>query len=424
MKPRLLFLSQCLPYPPHTGVTNRTYHILKGLAASFDIALLAFTRKNHQATAHETSAACDALASLGVRVHRPFHIRSERSAAARLGVHALALVSGRAHTYFDYNDRDFLRTLREVIHDHRPELVHMDSLDLHRWIPSLGDLPIACTHHSIESHLLRQLAGRQPFALLRAYLNRQAEAIEVVEKSICPRLALNVMMSELDAAHLQRIAPASRTLVVPNGVDVTTMAPRQRGGVASGRVTFLGPCYVRANRDGIEFFLREVWHLVRRVRPDATFQIIGKIADDQRKVFESSPGVSCAGLVADLGSLLAEAECCVVPLRIGGGTRLKVLDAWAMARPVISTSIGCEGLRTEDGGNILIRDTPAGLSAAITRVLADPEFAATIGAAGRRTVETFYSWDGIGSSLSRAYLRLVSRLTSPNAETGGGLLTT
>lgn len=403
MKPKLLFLSQCLPYPPNSGVTNRTFHILRGLAASFDITLLAFSRKNHQGSSGEALAACEALRHLGLRVFPPFRIASEHSRTAGLAAHFLSLVSGKPYTYFDYGDRNFCRAIQQVLSTDRPSLLHVDSLDLHRWLPMVEGLPIACTHHSIESDLLRGRARFDRSPLVRAYMTRQAEAIERTERQICPRLSLNVMMSDVDAARLREVAPSVRTFVAPNGVDVAKMRPLKDRPVVKGRIAFLGPSYMLPNRDGVEHFLQDMWHIVRAARPDATFQIIGKVAADHRTTFESYPGVSCSGFVDDIRPHLAEAECFVVPLRIGGGTRLKILDAWAMGRPVVSTSVGCEGLMTEDGGNILIRDKPDDFARAVLEVLGDAERAGRLGAGGRQTAEARYSWDAIGASLARAY---------------------
>jgi len=403
MRPRLLFLSQCLPYPPHSGVTNRTYHILRALAASFDVTLLAFSRTNHQPGAEDVRRACSALESLGVRVAGTFRIRSEQAFPSRLLVHLRSLASGRAYTFFDYDNRAFPSVLRRVLREQRPEIVHVDSLDLHRWLPLLGDLPVACTHHSIESDLLRLRAQHAGSGLTKMYMRRQADAILSLEKEVCPRLRLNVMMSELDAERLTVIAPSAPTFVAPNGVDVGFFEPRPGAPVRPGRVLFLGPSYMLPNYDGVQFFLKEVWGAIRADQPEATFQIVGKVKPTHRATFESYPGVSCAGFVDDVRPYLAEAACCVVPLRIGGGTRLKILDTWAMGRPVVSTSVGCEGLAGRDGVNILIRDEPRVFAKAVLQVLADEDLQHALGSAGRRTAESQYSWDSIGSSLTKAY---------------------
>ncbi len=314
---------------------------------------------------------------------------------AKLAVHALSALTDRPYTHFEYSDRDFLLSLQRELATDAPDLIHMDSLDLHRWRPALGAFPVACTHHSIESDLLRRRAQQEPNALLRAYLLRQTAAMEKAADAMCPTFVTNVMMSDADAERLRWLAPTAKTCVAPNGVDVDTMKPLPTQDSVKGRVAFLGPSYMRPNYDGIDYFLREVWPLVRQARPDVTFQIIGKVLGAHRRKFEASPGVACAGFVPDLRSALAQASCLVVPLRIGGGTRLKILDAWAMARPVVSTSIGCEGLDAREGVNILIRDGAAALADGLLQVLGDEVIAGRISIGGRYTAEQRYSWESI-----------------------------
>jgi len=403
MRPRLLFLSQCLPYPPHSGVTNRTYHILKELSRAFDVTVLAFSRHNHQGSAEAVQNACSRLEGLGLRVAGTFGIRSERSLAEKLLVHIGSLVTGRAYTFFDYGDGRFGGVLHSVLRDHRPDLVHVDSLDLHRWLPLLGDLPVACTHHNIESDLLRQRAQHGATWYLKPYVRRQADIILAVEKEVCPKLGLNVMMSQVDADRLRQFAPAAVTHVTPNGVDIGFFRPMPDVPVRQGLVTFLGPSYMLPNYDGVNFFLKEIWGPIRRAMPEATFQIIGKVKPDHRMAFEACRGVTCTGYVEDIRPFLAEAACCVVPLRIGGGTRLKILDTWAMGRPIVTTTVGCEGLDARDAANCLIRDDASAFGEAVLRVLGSDDLQRTLGAEGRATAEATYSWDAIGSSLIGAY---------------------
>ena len=189
---------------------------------------------------------------------------------------------------------------------------------------------------------------------------------------------------------------------MPNGTDVEYFQPRQLAPIP-GRVAFVGPTYSFPNRDAVEFLLEEIWTLVRRDVPGATLQLIGRNAGGDRARYAAVPGVQPLGHVADIRPPLAHAACCVVPIRIGGGTRLKILDAWAMGKAVVSTSIGCEGLDAIDGANILIRDTPAEFAAAVAAVLNDDRLRERLERNARRTAVETYSWDVIGRRLRAAY---------------------
>jgi glycosyltransferase involved in cell wall biosynthesis len=381
---------------------------LRELQKEFDVTLVAFSRRNHQRTAEARRQAREALAAELSAVAEPVPIASESSRFRQVLNHSRTLVSAEPYTYFEYADRRYAERLRGSMAGGEFALAHVDSLDLYRWLDSLPKVPVACTHHNIESDLLRLRAERQSNPALAAYIRLQARLMEAVERRVAPRLDLNVMMSAIDEARLQRLAPGARTSVAPNGVDTEFFQPRPDVTAVPGRIVFLGPSYMFANRDGVDFFLRDIWPQVRARRPDATLRTIGGNPPADKARFESSPGVTCLGYVPDVRPPLAEASCSIVPLRVGGGTRLKILDAWAMGKAIVSTSIGCEGLDVVDGENILIRDDPASFAEAVLTVLSDRALRERLEAGGRESAVRTYSWPIIGDHLRRCYFELLA----------------
>jgi len=408
MRDSLLVLSQCLPYPPHSGVANRTFNVLLQLQRAFDVHLVAFSRKNHQADAVARETARAALAGHLSRVYEPVPLAGEGSRLQRAGNHLQSLATGRPYTLYEYGSQRFAEILRNAIAAAEPALVHVDSLDLYGWLPALPAQPFAVTHHSVESDLLRSRAQRIGSLPLRSYLRHQAKLVETVERQLCPQLPLNVMMSDNDAEKLRALAPGSRTVTAPNGVDTDYFAPRP-GSAQAGRVVFLGPTYMYPNRDAVDWFADGIWGAVRSSVPDARLDLVGKNAPAERARYEQVEGVRCHGYVPDVRPYLAEASCSVVPIRVGGGTRLKILDAWAMGTPVVSTSTGCEGLATADGENILIRDDPREFAAAVVAVLTDSRLRLRLSLGGRATAERSYNWRVIGDTLIAAYQDLIAR---------------
>jgi polysaccharide biosynthesis protein PslH len=405
---RLVFLSQCLPFPPHSGVTNRTYNILRQLQSEFDVTLLAFSRRNHQANKPARESARVVLTGELSDVREPATIASEASNFGAVLCHFKSLVTNRPYTYFDYGSPLFGRQLRDEMKKRRPDLVHMDSLDLHRWLDDIPrGCPVVCAHHNIESELLRLRAARIKPKALSLYMDLQADRIERLEKRLCPGFALNAMVSDLDGERLRQLAPGSRTLTVANGVDIEFFEPPRTDTAVPGRVAFLGPTYMFPNRDGIQFFLAQAWPQVRRSVPEATLHLIGKGSDLDRDRFEAHPGVVCRGYVTDIRPHMMEASCAIVPLRVGGGTRLKILDAWAMGRAIVSTTIGAEGLSIRDGENILIRDHPEEFAQAVVRVLRDRDLRLALERNARTTAVEVYAWDRIGTVMRSGYHALL-----------------
>jgi glycosyltransferase involved in cell wall biosynthesis len=407
MRKRILFLSQSLPFPPHSGVTTRTYNILRQLQREFDVALVAFSRRNHQPDSASRASAAANLRRVVSDVREPAVIGSEWSMALKLRNHLSSLLTGKPYIFYEYSHEGFGRALRGELSLAQPHLVHLDSMDLYRWLPSLPAVPIACTHHNVESELLRQRADRIPRRATRAYVRHQANLVERIERRLCSGFAVNLMTSQADAVRLRVLAPGARTSVVPNGVDTDYFRPTSPRELVPGRVAFLGPTYMFPNRDGVEFFLADIWPLITSRHPESTFHLIGKNSVDEKLRYEGHPGVHCEGYVPDIRPSFAEAECSVVPLRVGGGTRLKILDAWSMGRAIVSTSIGCEGLETRDGHNILIRDDAKGFADAVVQILSDPELRNRLGREGRATVEKHYAWPIVGRHLSSIYMQLI-----------------
>lgn len=403
MRRRILFLSQCLPYPPHSGVTNRTFHILQELEREYDVTLIAFSRRHHQPTDADRLRAIAALRAEVTEVLEPVPIESERSFLRRLRVHASSVLTRKPYIFFDYGNNRFGDEIADVVRREVPDLVHIDSLDLYRWLDVIPPAPIACTHHNVESDLLRGRGQHLRPRIAGAYVTHQGEMVEKIERRLCSRFELNITTSEVDAVRLRALSPGARTSVVPNGVDVDFFQPSDGQTAVKGRVVFLGPTYMFPNRDAIRFFLDEMWPVVKAARSDASLTVIGKNGQGDKTAFDSYPGVNCLGYVPDVRPHFAEAECSIVPLRVGGGTRLKILDAWAMGKAIVSTSIGCEGLDTVDGENIIIRDDPRDFAQAVIDVLSDARLRNRLSENGRRTAEQIYAWRVIGKKLNGLY---------------------
>lgn len=414
-RPRLLCLAQCLPYPPHSGVANRTFNILRQLQIEYDVDLVAFSRLCHQPDHAARDAARDALRSVVAFVAEPTPVPSEHSTPRKIWDHLRSLVSGRAYTFYEYSSRAFAARLRAVLRTRTPDLVHLDSLDCHRWLSELPQVPMALTHHNIESELLRLQARYRGQTALGHYLQLQAARLERLERELCARLALNVVMSEVDAQRLRALAPGAATIVVPNGTDTDYFQPNGAKSIA-GQVVFVGGTYSYPNRDAVEFLLREIWPKIRRADRSALLRLIGRGTQADLTRYNAEPGVTALGYVPDVRPAVSAARCCVVPIRIGGGTRLKILDAWAMGKAVVSTSIGCEGLDTADGANILIRDTPEAIADAVLHVLHDASLRSRLEQNARRTAIETYSWHRMGARIRSAYDALLARSAAPHSE--------
>lgn len=400
---RLLFLAQTLPYPPDGGVQIRTFNILRLLARRFDVTALCFYRRaSHPTDEHVRRS----LAGLREYVDvEAFPIPQEYSPVRLLRDHAVSSAIGRVYTVRGYRSRRYEQRVRQLLKDGSFDLVHMDSLDLSGYLPLVSHLPTVCTHHNVESALLRRRAEQESSTLRRAYLRYQARLMRREEARWARRVDLNAMVSPDDAELLRAIAPGARTLVVPNGVDTELFQSSPDG---DDGIVFVGGYTWFPNRDALGYFADEILPLIReKSGPSVPIRWIGRAPPEVREEYGTRHGIELTGYVDSIQPLVARAACYVVPLRVGGGTRLKILDAWAMGKTVVSTSVGCEGLDARDGVNILIRDDPAGFADAVHRVLREPTVRERLGKAARQTAERTYDWDVIGQTMIPAYEALL-----------------
>lgn len=400
-RPRLLFLCHTLPYPPDGGGWIRSYHLLEGLCQAFSVRALCFERTG--APDHDVDAAVAALGKLCPI--EAFPVPQEERLTRRVRDHLSSLLGHRVFTVYKHRSRPFRERLVELLDRENFDLVHVDSLDLSTYLPFFDDIPVACGHHNVESRLLWRRAEAEDSQIVRTYLRYQARLQEQEERRWCDRVELNVTVSQEDRRFLENLAPEARVRVVPNGVDTDYFTP---GGRSREEIVFVGPASWFPNRDGMDYFFQEILPRLKQRTGDVSVTWVGSAHEETRKRLEAEYGTRMPGYVEDIRPHVRRAACFIVPLRVGGGSRLKILDAWAMGKAVVSTRRGCEGLRAEDGKNILIRDDPAEFAEAVHRVLSDADLRESLGREGRRTAEKYYSWTSIQDDLNTLYRKLLA----------------
>jgi len=402
-RPKLLLLSHRLPFPPHNGAAIRTYNLMQQLAMDFDVTALCFDRRDPALEALPLQERLDALAPFAKC--QAFPIPELYSTARLAWDHLRSMVDGRPYVYHVHQSAPFEAALRKELAATRFDMVHIDSLDLMRFVPMVQHLPIACTHHNAESTLLLRRAAREK-GLRSWYVRHQAGLLSRAEAQLLGRFDVNVTVSEVDSGVLRQLAPSARFAVIPNGVDADFFRPAANG--KRDGCVFVGGTTWFPNRDGLEWFTGHVLPRMRAAGMDDPVKWVGRITDSERIEF-SKPGLSFTGYVDDIRPHVLAAACFIAPLRVGGGTRLKILDAWAMGAPVVATRAASEGLDAVHGENMLIADDADDFVRATAQVLQDRELATRIGAGGRAAVEKTYSWEVVGARLRGLYHDVLSR---------------
>lgn len=402
---KVIFLSQIVPYPPHGGVLQRGFNIVREIARRHELRLLAFVHRDILKTPEEVDESRRALRAFCQSVEY-FQLWPKRSRIDK----ALAIGAGLAlpepFSVIAHRSSAFARRVHELVDEQGVDVVHYDTIALARFMDSAPGIPSVLTHHNIESQLMARRAAVERWPA-KSYLSMQTRKLAAYEKAMSPRFDINVMMSELDAEALRGIAPGVQTAVVPNGVDVSYFSPTSD--TEEVAMIYTGGMNMFANRDAVMHFVDRIWPVIRAARPDARFDIVGQ--DPPAELLQRAqqdPGLRIHGYVDDIRPLVSKAAVYVVPIRVGGGTRLKVLDALAQGKAIVSTSVGCEGIQVTNGADILIEDEPDAFGRRVVALLNDPPRRRELGARARRLAESRYDWGPIGESLTQVYERAIT----------------
>jgi sugar transferase (PEP-CTERM/EpsH1 system associated) len=268
-----------------------------------------------------------------------------------------------------------------------------------------GKVPTVLFTHNVEHVIWRRLAEVEPSALRRSLLEVEWRKMRRFEARSCRRAALTLAVSTADQASLEALAPGIRVAAIPTGVDTDYFLP---SGTAESdpSLVFVGSMDWHPNEDAVLHLLESILPRVRREVPGTRLTIVGRKPSARLRAACAAAGVQVTGTVDDVRPFVRDAAVCVVPLRIGGGTRLKIFEALAMGKAVVSTAIGAEGLPLVPGEHYLCADDPADFSASVVSLVRDPEHRRRLGASGRRLVEEHYGWsraaDVFADSCSRA----------------------
>jgi sugar transferase (PEP-CTERM/EpsH1 system associated) len=397
----VLFLSQIVPYPPHGGVLQRGYNLVRELGRDARVHLLAYVHPD----VLPTEAACrESQVALGkfCEAVEYFPLWPKASPVHRIAALAVGAISPRPFSVLAHRSAAFRRRVRELVETKKFDVIHVDTIALAQFLDRRWSIPTVLTHHNIESQLMERRAGAERGLFARLYLRRETKKLVAYEAKLSGMFDVNVFVAQTDEQTLVGRVPGLRTAIVPNGVDIEYFTPNQ--GKDWPALIYAGGMNMFANRDAVMFFLSEIWPLIRNQVPDVRFFVVGQ--DPPKELLELAARdtqVIVTGYVNDIRPLVWDATVYVVPLRVGGGTRLKVLDAMAMGKAMVSTSIGCEGLEVRPDEHLLVADSPEEFAKKVVGLMQDPNRRLTLGRAAREMVERRYSWRTIGGQLLDAY---------------------
>ena len=383
----LLLLTPQPPLPAHQGTAIRNWGILRHVAPHHAVTLLSFAPAGYSTPPPELAAACHSIRLVPAPV---------RGLATRLRTAA----GGRPDLAERLWSMAFDQALREVLAETHFDLAQVEGLELGRYISTLralqSGLPVIYDAHNAEV-TIQQRAWRSDRLIPRrwlaaAYSRLQMRPLARFEAAVCRQDSAVTCVSVIDAQALTRLVPGLQPTVVPNGIELSEYPLPETRPAGDAVLTFTGKMDYRPNVDAAQWFASEILPRVQAHRPDARFEIVGQ---QPPSTLARYTGVTLAGAVPDIRPHIARAAVYVAPLRMGGGTRFKLLEAMALGRPVVSTTIGAEGFAVRSGQELLIADATDEFARAVLQLLDAPSEARAVGLAGRAFVEAGYDWAAI-----------------------------
>jgi sugar transferase (PEP-CTERM/EpsH1 system associated) len=391
----ILFVTAALPYPPTDGTRIRLFSLIKNLAKRHDISLVSFV------TPTDRRESIDYLHGFCKNV-RLVH-RNSRYSISKL---IWGVFGPTPFPILNYWDPAMAAAVNGLTQSTAFDIVQTEALHMAQYSLGLGGCRVLDLF-DIQSVVMRRYADHQCHIGKRLYAQVTARKLTRYEHMISPQFTHCLTASPVDRDFMQKQVGISEVSVIPNGVDLDAYPPSRTRPASEKRIVFIGRMDYTANVDGIMWFCRHVLPLVRVHRPDTLLQIVGKYPTEEVKQLGLPGRVEVTGFVNDVRPYLEAAAVSIIPLRVGGGTRLKILEGLAMGIPIVSTSVGAEGLEVTPGKDILIADDAHGFAQHVVQILEDMELRDNLGRAGRQLVEDHYGWNMIAQRLETLYESLL-----------------
>lgn len=399
MLPRVLVVDEEIPWPANTGKRLRTLNLLASLSKSFRIDLLV----------HSNGATPEARAALEARgvsvIVAPSRIpgRSFPGFPIRL---AASLMRGLPYSVYAHHQPAYAAALADALRRAPYDLLHYEWTPYASYAATPG-LRTCVAAHNVEWEIWSRTAATERRYLHRRLFDVQCTLMKRFEASVFARVGHATAVSTADASRIADMG-CRHVTVVPNGVDATLFQPEASSSAAGRSLVFSGSMDWRANQDAIQWFIDAV-HPLLTAQGDYQLHVVGRAPPPWLQDRSRVPAqIVVTGAVDQVQPYIAAAAVYVVPLRVGGGSRLKILEALSMGKAVVSTTVGAEGLDVSPGDDILIADSAIDFAAAVESLWADPGARQRLGHAGRALIERQYRWEQIAPLQAAAWHRAIA----------------
>lgn len=397
---RILAIEPSCPWPPDHGGRQRAFHLLRSLVATHELTVLAGVASDEEA-GFAAGLAKEGIATKTARLQPRFGRLPWSTRLAKVPL----LLTGASTLIPRFRSAEMLELLRTHLTS-QVDLVLVSHLWMTAYLPELNGRPFVLSTHNVESQVQLRKAELIEKGVLAEQTRREGRALARAEAQAVARAKLTIAVSLLDAEHLRALAPGSPISVIPNGVDLARnrFEPHSRTGPL--RLYYLGGYDYEPNRQAAIRLATAILPLVRSTYPDAEAWIGGKDPEGVLAKLDGLPGVRRLGHVPDLDEFYRQVDMLVAPLNYGGGSRIKILEAWARGRPVVTSKAGAEGLDLHAGPSWSLAYTDQEFAREIINVASSSDIFSRAEIA-RRFVETEHDWDRLGQRFAHQIASLV-----------------
>jgi glycosyltransferase involved in cell wall biosynthesis len=397
---RILWVKAGKLLPVDTGGKIRSFNILRQLAVSNDVRLLSYYGgRRDEAYEQEIKEMFPGAVTFNTPA-------PDSGLLGRAIDYGRRLPSRAPYAVSKFSSKQVRRILQSWLNEDRFDVAVCDFLSVSLDFPRAHRTPAVLFQHNVESILWERQAEHEPNFIKRMVFKIEAAKMRRYERETVARFPRVIAVSDHDRKEMSAMTESSRISVVPTGVDLKQYRAAAVASAEEPIVIFVGSMDWEANIDGVDYFCREIWPSVKERAPEARLRIVGRNPHPRVKKL-AGESIEVTGTVPSVVEHLKEAAVFVVPLRVGGGTRLKIYEAMAMGKAVVSTSIGAEGLDVTGGRDILLADGAAGFADSVVTLLKDPSLRRSIEGAAQDTAAR-YDWSVIAARFESALAEAAS----------------
>ena len=399
----ILWLNAGLLLPLDKGGKLRTWHLMRHLARRHDVSYLSFIDPS------QTPADLEGMREVASHLVTIPRTDSQKGSLRFYADAAGYLLDRVPYAVAKYRSADYRSAIDRLLRERRFDAVVCDFLPPVVNLPDSLPCPAILFTHNVEADIWRRHAENATNPIARLLLRQQWGRMRAFERGALARFDLVLAVSDVDRQTFARLYPdALKTPahVVQTGVDTNYFAPVTERPPRRSHLVFTGSMDWLPNEDGMQYFVREILPRIRQVEPETTLSIIGRSPTPAVKRLADVAGVEVTGRVDDVRPHIADGSIYVVPLRIGGGTRLKIFEAMAMGKAVVSTTVGAEGLPVTPGHDVVIADEPVRFAQAVVHLIRDDQLRRRIEAEARRLVVNRYDWSAVAQDFEDALAKV------------------